>query len=56
MPESQTTKSRFPGNLLTVRAEFKVKLSDFGIKQQIIGQKVAEEVLVKTNLVGSDKL
>jgi|YNPMSStandDraft_1061717.scaffolds.fasta_scaffold02972_2 polyisoprenoid-binding protein YceI len=56
LPESQTTKSRFPGNLLTVRAEFKVKLSDFGIKQQIIGQKVAEEVLVKTNLVGSDKL
>ncbi len=51
--ESEQTKQRAPGDLLGVQAKFKVNLSDFGIKNQIIGQKVAEVVDVSVNMVGS---
>lgn len=51
--ESEQTKQRAPGDLLGVQAKFKVKLSDFGVKNKIVGQKVAEEVEVSVNMVGS---
>lgn len=56
MPESDITKTRFPGDLLVIRSEFNIKLSDYGVKNNIIGQKVAEEILIKANLVGSNKI
>lgn len=51
--ESEQTKQRAPGDLLGVQAKFKVKLSDFGVKNKVVGQKVAEEVEVTVNMVGS---
>ncbi len=51
--ESEQTKQRAPGDLLGVQAKFKVKLSDFGVKNNIVGQKVAEVVEVSVNMVGS---
>jgi polyisoprenoid-binding protein YceI len=51
--ESEQTKQRAPGDLLGVQAKFKVKLSDFGVKNKVVGQKVAEEVEVSVNMVGS---
>jgi polyisoprenoid-binding protein YceI len=51
---SDQTKQRAPGDLLGVRANFKVQLSDFGINNKIVGQKVAEVVEVGVNMVGSN--
>lgn len=51
---SDQTKQRAPGDLLGVRANFKVQLSEFGIKNKIVGQKVAEVVEVGVNMVGSN--
>lgn len=54
LDESEMTKSRAPGDLLGVQAKFKVRLSEFGVKNKIIGQKVAEVVEVGVNMVGSN--
>jgi polyisoprenoid-binding protein YceI len=54
--ESEQTKQRAPGDLLGVQAKFKVNLSDFGVKNKVIGQKVAEVVEVSVNMVGSSAM
>lgn len=54
LDESEQTKMRAPGDLLGVQAKFNVKLSDFGVKNKIVGQKVAEVVEVGVNMVGSN--
>lgn len=54
LDESEQTKMRAPGDLLGVQANFNVKLSDFGVKNKIVGQKVAEVVEVGVNMVGSN--
>lgn len=54
LDESESTKTRAPGDLLGVQAKFNVKLSDFGVKNKIVGQKVAEVVEVGVNMVGSN--
>lgn len=51
--ESEQTKQRAPGDLLGVQAKFKVNLSEFGVKNKVVGQKVAEVVEVSVNMVGS---
>ena len=53
--ESEKTKARAEGNLLVVDAEFKIKLSDYGVKipSMVVG-KVNEEVKISTNFVASD--
>lgn len=56
LDESEQTKMRAPGDLLGVQAIFKVKLSDYGVTNKIVGQKVAEEVEVSVNMVGSNKV
>lgn len=54
LDESEMTKSRAPGDLLGVQAKFNVKLSDFGVSNKIIGQKVSENIEVSVNVVGSN--
>ncbi len=54
LDESDATKARAPGDLLGVQAKFTVRLSDFGVKNKIVGQKVAEVVEVSVNMVGSN--
>lgn len=56
LEESEQTKKRAPGDLLGVRAKFNVKLSDYNIDNQLIGNKVAENIEVSVNIVGSNKL
>ena len=53
MKESEKTKARAAGDLLVVRAKGTVSLSDFGVKNQIVGQKVAETISFQFNAVGS---
>lgn len=55
LEESEQTKKRAPGDLLGVRAKFNVKLSDYDIDNQLIGNKVAENIEVSVNIVGSNK-
>lgn len=43
------------GDVLRVRASFDVKLSDFGMSAEVIGQKVAEVVKVDLNLTAVEK-
>jgi polyisoprenoid-binding protein YceI len=55
LDESEKTRKRAPGDLLGVQAKFQVKLSDFGVKNEIIGEKVADIIEVGVNMVGSNK-
>ncbi len=55
LDENEQTQRRAPGDLLGVRAKFNVKLSDFGVNNQIIGNKVADNIEVSVNIVGSNK-
>ncbi len=54
LDESETTKSRAAGDLLGVQAKFNVKLSDYGVNNKVVGQKVSENIEVSVNIVGSN--
>lgn len=54
LDESEQTKMRAPGDLLGVQAKFNVKLSEYDVKNQLIGQKVAENIEVSVNIVGNN--
>ena len=54
LDESEQTKMRAPGDLLGVQAKFNVKLSDYGVNNKIVGQKVSENIEVSVNMVGSN--
>jgi polyisoprenoid-binding protein YceI len=54
LDESETTKSRASGDLLGVQAKFNVKLSDYGVNNKVVGQKVSENIEVSVNIVGSN--
>lgn len=53
MKESEKTKARAAGDLLVVRAKGTVSLSDFGVKNQLVGQKVAESITFQFNAVAN---
>lgn len=55
LDESEQTKMRSPGDLLSVNAKFSIKLSDFGVKNNLIGNKVAENIDITVSIVGSNK-
>ena len=55
LEESEFTKMRLPGDLLGVRAKFNIKLSDFGVQHMALGKKVADEIEISVNMVGSNK-
>lgn len=55
LKESEDTKKRAPGDLLGINSRFTVKLSDYGVQNDIIGNKVAEDIEVTFNVVGTVK-
>lgn len=55
LDENEETRKRAAGDLLGVRAKFNIRLSDFDVDNQLIGNKVAEEIEVSVNIVGSNK-
>jgi polyisoprenoid-binding protein YceI len=55
LEENEQTQKRAPGDLLGVRSKFNVRLSEYGVNNQIIGNKVAENIEVSINIVGSNK-
>ncbi len=54
LDESEQTKMRAPGDLLGIQANFNIKLSDYGVNNKLVGQKVAEIINVSVNVVGSN--
>lgn len=54
LDENETTKQRAPGDLLGVQAKFTIKLSDYGVNNKVVGQKVSENIEIGVNLTGSN--
>jgi hypothetical protein len=52
--ESETTKHIMPGDLISVVAIFDIKLSDFGITNSMIPNRVSDKIQITANLVGSN--
>jgi len=42
------------GDLISVVASFEIKLSDFGITNSMIPNRVSDKIQIKANLVGSN--
>lgn len=55
LDENDQTRKRTPGDLLGIRAKFNIVLSDFDIDNAIIGTKVAQNIEIGVNIVGSNK-
>ena len=51
--ESETTRQIMPGDLISVVASFDIKLSDYGITNSLIGNRVSDKIQIKVNLTGS---
>lgn len=54
LDENEQTKMRAAGDLLGVQAKFNIKLSDYGVNNKLVGQKVSENIEVSVNVVGSN--
>jgi polyisoprenoid-binding protein YceI len=52
--ESALTKKRIPGDLLSVVAKFDINLSDYGIKNVSIPQRVSDKQEITVNIVGTN--
>ena len=52
--ESETTKQIMPGDLISVVARFEIKLSDFGITNSMIPNRVGDKIQITANLVGAE--
>jgi polyisoprenoid-binding protein YceI len=50
---SAATETAAKGDLLAIRAKYEISLSDYGVQNKVIGQKVAEVIKIDTNLVMS---
>ena len=51
--ESEITRQIMPGDLISVVASFDIKLSDYGITNSLIGNRVSDKIQIKVNLTGS---
>jgi polyisoprenoid-binding protein YceI len=56
LEENEITKTRMPGDLLGVRANFNIKLSEYGVENMVVGNKVSEEIEISVNIVGSNNI
>jgi polyisoprenoid-binding protein YceI len=52
--ENETTKTIMPGNLISIVARFDVNLSDFGISNSIIPNRVSDNIQIVANLIGPE--
>ena len=57
---NEMTKNRLPGSLLAIRANFSINLSDYNVTgpdgMKIIGAKVANQIDISVNIMGSTEL
>jgi len=52
--ESETTRQIMPGDLISVVASFDINLSDYGITNSLIGNRVSDKIQIKVNVTGSN--
>jgi len=53
---SEETKQRAPGDLLGIQAKFNIVLSDYGVENMVVGQRVSDNIEISANIVGSNAL
>jgi polyisoprenoid-binding protein YceI len=56
LEENEMTKMRAPGDLLGVRANFNINLTDYGVQHMVLGKRVSDEIEINVNIVGSNKM
>ena len=54
LDESEQTRKKAPGDLLGVKAEFNITLSDYDIEHMVLGQKVSDNIEIGVNMVGTN--
>ena len=54
LDENEETIKRAPGDLLGVQAKFNIVLSDYGVDNLVLGQKVSDNIEINANIVGSN--
>ena len=52
--ENDVTKTIMQGDLLSIVAKFEIKLSDYGITNSLIDNRVSDKIELTANLLGSD--
>jgi len=55
LEESDLTLKRIPGDLLSFVAKFDINLSDFGIRNIFIPNRVSDKIEIVVNIVGTNK-
>jgi polyisoprenoid-binding protein YceI len=50
MPESPETAKVAKGSLMAIRAKYDITLSDYGVKNQVVGQKVADTLQLENTI------
>ena len=56
LDESEATRARMPGDLLGVISSFSIHLSDFNVEHLLLGKRVSDDIDIRVNIVGSNKL
>jgi len=56
LDESEATRARMPGDLLGVISSFSIHLSDFNVEHLLLGKRVSNDIDIRVNVVGSNKL
>ncbi|MEJ2614915.1 MAG: YceI family protein, partial [Ignavibacteriaceae bacterium] len=56
LDESEATRARMPGDLLGVISNFSIDLSDFNVEHLLLGKRVSNDIDIRVNIVGSNKL
>lgn len=54
LEESELTKTRMPGDLISITAKFNINLSDYGVRHIMIGNRVSEEIEIEANIIGTN--
>ena len=54
LDESEETKMKAPGDLLSVVATFTIKLSEFNVSNMVLGKKVSDNIDIKVTMVGTN--
>ena len=55
LDENSITEQREKGDLLGVSAKFQISLSDYGVENMILGTRVANNISIGVNIVGTNK-
>lgn len=55
LAKNEITETIMPGDLLSIVAKFEINLSDFGIYNSFVGNRVSDKISITANLIGSNR-